>query len=190
MKALATAFVLVTLLGHRAALAQEHRELGPHVHGHGILNIAVEKTRVSIELDVPGMDVIGFEHEPTTAEQKETVKTSEAQLAKALELFTLPQSAGCKVVDAKVGIEAEEEHEKEPSKSAEAEAGGHEGHRDYNASYVLDCARPDDIKKITFGYFKHFKGAHGLTVNIVSDKGQSTYEVTSDKPILELGGTM
>jgi hypothetical protein len=169
---------------------ETHRELGPHVHGHGVLNIAIENTRVAIELDVPGMDILGFEHEPATAEQKEAVKAGEAQLGKALELFKLPQAAACTAVEGKVGIEADHDHET-PAGTSEPPAGGaHEGHRDYNANYVLECAHPDAIKQITFDYFKHFKGAHGLTVNIVSDKSQNSYEVTSEKPVLDLGGTM
>ena len=68
-----TAALLVAVLGIAlpawAAQAQ-HRELGPHQHGHGTLNIAIEGERVSMELDVPGADIVGFEHAASTADQK------------------------------------------------------------------------------------------------------------------------
>ena len=91
--------------------AEEHRELGPHVHGHGTLNIAVEDKRVSMELEVPGMDIVGFEHDATTDDQKAAVEKAKAQLAKPLAVFKLPAAAGCSVADAKVAIEAEHHHD-------------------------------------------------------------------------------
>ena len=56
------ALVAISLLMTSARAEEDHRELGPHVHGHGTLNIAIEDKRVSMELEVPGMDIVGFEH--------------------------------------------------------------------------------------------------------------------------------
>ena len=76
--------------------AEEHRELGPHVHGHGTLNIAVENKRVSMELEVPGMDIVGFEHDATTDDQKTVVEKAQRRSSrKPLEVFKLPAAAGC-----------------------------------------------------------------------------------------------
>ena len=51
------AVVAISLLTTSARAEEEHRELGPHVHGHGTLNIAIDDKTVSMELEVPGMDV-------------------------------------------------------------------------------------------------------------------------------------
>ena len=56
----------------------------PHVHGHGTLNIAIEDKRVSMELEVPGMDIVGFEHAPSTDDQKAAVEKAKARLEKPL----------------------------------------------------------------------------------------------------------
>jgi Protein of unknown function (DUF2796) len=221
MKPLTLSLLALTLAAAPVFAAEEKRELGPHEHGHGILNIAVEKNRVSMDLDVPGMDIVGFEHKPESADQKATAAKAEKLLADALVLFKVPVSAGCKVTEAKVSIEAEGAHDEDANKkeaSAEpkptetkapeskapeskdekaksAEHAGeeheeHEGHNDYNVSYVLDCAKPSEITSIQFGYFKAFEGAKALTVNVVSEKAQNSYEVTRDKPVLDLGATM
>ena len=58
------------------------------------------------------------------------------------------------------------------------------------ASYALDCANPSELTTITFDYFTLFAGAHDLTVNVVTAKGQSKYEVSRSKPTLDLGGIM
>ena len=139
------AFAALTIAAAAPTLARaadEHRELGPHVHGHGTLNIAVEGKRVSMELEVPGMDIVGFEHDATTADQKAAVEKAKAQLAQPLALFKLPAAAGCTVADAKVELEAEHHHDGEPrkntttttSKAADADHDHdeHEGHKEFH----------------------------------------------------------
>jgi hypothetical protein len=57
-------------------------------------------------------------------------------------------------------------------------------------TYALDCAKPASLTSITFDYFKAFAGAQRLTVNVVTAKAQNAYEVSRDKPELDLGGMM
>jgi len=185
-----------------ALAADEHRQLGPHVHGHGNLNIAVEDKRVSMELEVPGMDIVGFEHDATTDDQKALMEKAKAQLAQPLAVFKLPAAAGCKVADAKVELQAEHHHDGDADDDHDHEhdqggaAGedhdhdGHEGHKEFHVTYALDCAKPASLTAIDFQYFKLFAGAHDLTVNVVTAKAQNSYEVSRDQPSLDLGGMM
>lgn len=190
------------------AAQAEQRQLGPHEHGHGNLNIAVEGNSVQMELVVPGADIVGFEHEATTPEQKAQIKEAEAQLKDVLKQFMLPAAASCKLVKADVEVEVgtEHEHEHEAGKEAHKELGhekgkhkdehkegahdGGERHSEFDATYTLDCANPEQIKSIHFAYFKSFPNAKSLSVKIVSDKQQGSYEVTAEKPDLELSGSM
>jgi hypothetical protein len=209
MRLTSIALLATAMAAAPAAAEEKHRELGPHVHGHGTLNIAVEGSRVSMELEVPGMDIVGFEHSATTAEQKATVDKANALLAEPLSLFKVPASAGCRVAEAKVAIEPEHEHEHEDADEDHAAASsgtegaepaneeheeheheGHEGHNQFHVTYALDCAKPANLTSIAFDYFKSFAGAHDLTVNVVTAKAQNTYEVSRDKPALDLGGMM
>ena len=180
------------------AVAEEHRELGPHVHGHGNLNIAVEDKRVSMELEVPGMDIVGFEHDATTDDQKAAMEKAKTQLAQPLSVFKLPAAAGCTVADAKVAVEAEHhhdgdadddhDHDHDKATSEDHDHDGHEGHKEFHVTYALDCAEPASITAIDFDYFKLFAGAQDLTVNVVTAKAQNTYNVTRDAPSLDLAG--
>ncbi len=106
----ALGLVAMSLLAIPTRGEEGHRELGPHVHGHGTLNIAIEDKRVSMELEVPGMDIVGFEHAPSTDDQKAAVEKAKARLEKPLGVFSLPAAAGCTVAEAKVAIEAEHAH--------------------------------------------------------------------------------
>ena len=181
-----------------ATAADEHRELGPHVHGHGNLNIAVEDKRVSMELEVPGMDIVGFEHDATTDEQKAAMEKATAQLGQPLSVFKLPAAAGCTVADAKVAVEvehhhdgdADDDHDHDKAAGEDHDHDAHEGHKEFHVTYALDCAKPASITAIDFDYFKLFAGAHDLTVNVVTAKAQNSYEVSRDAPSLDLAGIM
>ena len=175
-------FALALALPAGARAEEEHRELGAHVHGHGSLSIAIEETRLSMELEVPGMDIVGFEHAASTDEQTAKVEAAKALLQKPLGLFVLPAAAGCSVSAADVALEAEHDHDHD--------AHDHDGHNQFHATYEFNCTSPADLTSIGFDYFKQFGGAQGLTVNVVTAKGQSKYEVGRDKPTLDLGGIM
>ena len=207
--ALSSIAVLALAAAVPALAAEEHRELGPHVHGHGTLNIAVEDKRVGLELEAPGMDIVGFEHAASNGEQEDAVAKAKARLADALSLFKIPEAAGCKVQTADIEIEAGHHHEHAGDDDADhgkhadadhdhekhADADGdhdheHSGHTEFHVTYTMDCAKPSSLTSIGFDYFKAFANARSLTVNVVTDKGQSSYEVSREKPQLDLTGVM
>ncbi len=170
--------------------AEEHRQLGPHEHGHGRLNIAIEGKRVSMELEVPGADIVGFEHEASTPEQKAAVEKAKATLGDALALFKLPAGAGCKLADANVAIQAEGEHdhaEAEHKDDGHAGEGGEHHHSEFHVTYAIDCAAPGKLTGIDFKYFDAFAGARELDINLVTETGQTHYVVTRAQPKLKLG---
>jgi Protein of unknown function (DUF2796) len=152
----------------------QHRELGAHEHGRGTLNIGLEGSRLSMELDVPGADIVGFEHAAKTAQQKATVEKAKKLLAAPQTLFLLPASAGCVLEDAKVALEG----------------GGRDAHSEFNAQYAFTCRVPAAIAGIEFGYFKVFGGAQKLDVNVTTPKLQTKFEVTRAKPRIDLPGLM
>lgn len=179
------------------AVAQERRELGPHQHGHGTLNIAIEGARVSMELDVPGADIVGFEHAATTKAQLAAMDKAKAQLAAPLALFVFPAAAGCSVKEANVKIEGSE-GSKGDQKSAEVASGDKahgkddpaQQHSDFNADYALECTSIGALTSIEFPYFRMFSGAEELEVNVITPKGQSKFEVKRNKPRIDLTGMM
>lgn len=194
----ALAAVVLAAAVPAAVKAEEgHRELGAHVHGHGTLNIAIEDNRVSMELEAPGMDIVGFEHAATSDDQKAAVDKAKAQLGKPLGVFALPADAGCTLASSDVAIEAEHHHDGDDDHDAKKAADhdhddhdAHAGHNQFHATYAFDCTNPAELTAITFDYFKEFAGAQGLTVNVVTTKGQNKYEVSRDKPTLDLAGIM
>lgn len=198
----------LSCLSTTAGAEGEVRQLGAHEHGHGKVAVAIEKGRVAMELEVPGMDIVGFEHEPSSKEQHEQIASARKALHDdVLKLFALPAAAACKLVAATVAIEAGE-HEDEAvdgyghghgdhaadkrnmEAKPEKHVGGeeHEGHNEFRASYEFACAAPDRLTGIDFGFFARFPGAEELDVTVLDAKGQKEYEVSRETPKLEFQG--
>jgi len=173
----------------QASAQEEHRQLGAHVHGHGHLNIAVEGKTVSMELEVPGADIVGFEHEPSTPDQRSAIDEARAKLANGLALFVPAEKAGCELNQVKVTMKAEEEEE-HGDHPADAKEEGEHHHSEFHAEYAMQCSSLSRLTSMTFDYFNAFAGAQELTVTVITPKGQSSFEVKRDQPSLDLKGTM
>jgi hypothetical protein len=181
------AATLAMLMTCGAGAQEQRRELGAHEHGHSTLNIAIEGTEVAMELIAPGADIVGFEHEAESAADKATLEAAEAKLADPLSLFVMPAEAECSVQTATVEIESEhhdEEADHDEGEKHEADA----EHNEFHGEYQLDCAEPDELGRIRFVYFDAFPNAMEVEVNVITEKGQSSFEVERDAPTLDLVG--
>ncbi|MDX2288046.1 MAG: DUF2796 domain-containing protein [Hyphomicrobiaceae bacterium] len=156
---------------HHGHKTSDKRELGAHEHGQGKINIVVAGHSVGLELEAPGADIVGFEHEAKTSKQKAAIKTAEEKLAAIQDLVTIPAEAACVVDTSKVEHEREDEHS------------------EFHARFELTCAAPDKITSLAFPYFTAFPAANELEVTLATDKGQSKHEVTRKTPTLSLGGS-
>ena len=167
--------------------AQETRELGAHEHGHTALDIAFEGNEVSIDLQAPGDDIVGFEHAPSSAEDRGAVDAAIVALADPLSLFVMPDAAGCSATD--VSTEVVYGHgEGEEHENREGEMEGGEGHSEFQARYRLRCDDPGAIDGIDFAFFETFPNAEELDIQMVSDAGSTGLEVTREDPTLDLAG--
>lgn len=197
IRAIAVTTTILSLSATYAA-AEPVRQLGPHQHGHGTLNLAIEGQTVQMELEVPGADIAGFEYEATSADDQAKVKAAEDKLAQPLALFVLPRNAGCKVISAKVVIahESEEDHEAheqthEHEDDAQAEAGGHEAeHSEFHAKYALSCSNVAAITTIAFPYFDAFPNSEELAVTLITEKSQKVFEVDREHALIDIRGMM
>ena len=89
----------------------------------------------------------------------------------------------------------EEEHASHDEHDHEEEHASHDehdedeaGHTEFHAEYVLNCANPQSIDEIAFGYFEKFPNALELEVQVLTSAGAKAFEVERDLPSLDLGG--
>ena len=191
--------------------AEGSRELDAHEHGVGALNIAIDGETVAMEFHAPGADIVGFEYEAESAEDRAAIGGAVALLAKPLDLFVLPSDAECSVLQASAALESEEDHddhdhddhddhakEDDHGHDDHGEADSHDdhddhaeaegGHTEFHAEYLLTCNNPDALSRIEFAYFETFGNALELEVQIVTSSGAQAFEVEREEPSLDLRG--
>ena len=197
----------IALLLATPAFGEGSREMDAHEHGVGALNIAFDGDAVAMEFNAPGADIVGFEHEATSAEDRAAIDAAVGMLAKPMDLFVFPTAAECSVTHASAALENEEEHDAhaedndhdhdkddEHSHDEHADDDGHDDHADaarhteFHAEYLLTCGNPDALSGIEFAYFDTFKNALELEVQILTPAGARAFEVERDAPSLDLRG--
>lgn len=187
----------IFLAGIGIAHAHEHEghEHGAHEHGVGRLDIAVEKNTVDIDLDGPAVNLIGFEHKPATAKEKEVLDKAVADLKQGGGLFVISPAAQCTQLRVRVksGLledgdghdhDAKEEHHHEGEamhdhgEEGDSDEHDHE-HADINVTWEFTCAHPEAIREVDLApFFKRFPDTHELRVQAVLPGGQTAVELT------------
>lgn len=130
------------------ALAQEspQRGLGAHVHGVGQLDMAIEGGRIEMQLRAPGADIVGFEHQARSDEDRASLARALAQLEDPLALFVLPEAAGCTVALARAELEAEdpEDHHEDHADDHDHDHGDDHDHAEEDGHDHGDAHGHDD----------------------------------------------
>lgn len=201
------ALSLIALVAALPAFAEETRQLDAHEHGVGTLDIAIEGRTVGMAFEAPGADIVGFEYAATSDADLATIAQALATLGAPLDLFVMPDAAGCTVVDAKAELEGEDghgahdEHHDDDDHEEHAEHDhddhGHDddhadhaddaGHTAFHATYRLTCDTPDALTAINFAYFETFPNAQEVEVQIITGSGAQAFEVERAAPLLDLG---
>ncbi|MDP9519085.1 DUF2796 domain-containing protein [Pseudomonas protegens] len=191
---LALPFALLPLAVAQAAQAHdhehEHGSLGAHEHGVARLNAVLDGQALELELESPAMNLVGFEHAPSTDADKAKVTAARTQLEQPLVLFSLPKAAACTV--AKQELESPlfgDKPDADDHDDDDKDAAGHEHHHEHSeihAHYQFTCAKPDALKNLDLGQvFKTFPATQKIQVQLISPNGQQGVEATAKAATLK-----
>lgn len=164
---------LALLLAAALATAAPPRQLGKHEHGAGTLNVAVDGPTLTLELDGPADNLLGFEHPPGNAAEQAAYDRVVGLLRDGRNLFQPAPAARCQPVSA------------EPELPDWKAAGG-AGHADLGGSYEFRCANPAALAEVEIKAFHLFPGLHTLAASVVGPDGQTAATLTPAKPRLTL----
>ena len=185
---------------------RKHREHDAHEHGHGTLDIVVEGEELVIELRMPAVNVVGFEHAPRDDAEREAVRQALVPFADGASVFLLPEGAECEPEAAEVEIfsmESEDDHaakdgEKDDGhghktdKHAKAEDDEHEAdsteeaHSELHATYHFHCHAPGQLDRIDARVFEHLRDAEEIDVRVVTTTAQLAMELHADSTVVAL----
>ena len=170
-------------------LADDHQHsLEAHVHGIGTLNIALENQLLELQLESPAMNIIGFEYQPTTEADIQSVKAAQNTLSNAAELFAFSPAAQCRLTLVSIhnallkgsgAHEHDHDHDHDHESQHEADIAEHQ-HNDISAHYQYHCATPAQLNSIDLaGLFKLFTQTEKIQVQLIVGDHQQGAELSA-----------
>lgn len=129
---LTAALAAIALGAAAAAPAQIERQHGAHVHGEATGNLSQDGTALRLELEIPGVNLVGFEHPPRNDEQQQLLDDTLAFLNGG-EWLLADARGGCQIerINAHThGFDADYEHGKGHDHHHDEHQRGHNHHHD------------------------------------------------------------
>lgn len=153
------------------ALAQQ----STHVHGTVRVDVAVDASTLSLQLEAPLDSLLGFERAPRTDAERRALESLRGQLEQTTALFGLDAGAGCVAEAANV-------------RSAALDAAPKfDEHSDVQAGYLLRCRQPGVLKVIDLnGLMTTFPRIQRVEVQVAGPGGQLRQQMKRPQSMLRL----
>lgn len=161
--------------------ADEFTQHGAHEHGRALLQVALQDNTLQVELVVPALHVLGFEHEPRTQAERQTAATAPARLRDLATPVRLPDAAGCQRQSARL---VEEE---KPSGGHDAHHGHQHGHahdhgagehHDIHVTWTYRCAQPGALTWLEPALLSSLRDVSRLQVDSLLPGAQKSSRVS------------
>ena len=139
-----------------------------HAHEHGVvkLDIAIEPGKLTVQMESPLDNLIGFERAPRTDAERKTAAAAVARLQAADTLFRIDPAAGCTLKNVEL--------RSAPLKLGKAEPGAvDDGHADLDGDFEFSCKNSALATFIDLGLFSAFSHMQRIDVQIAAQKGQA-----------------
>ncbi len=173
--------VLLRAVASSAALLTSSTVFGQgdaHVHGLVNLDVAIEAQTLTVALEAPLDNLLGFEHRPRTPAQRKAADDAMKRLNDGASLVRPAAAAQCTL--ANTTIEAEALQSTAPAGAKEDE------HADLDATFVFTCAQPDKLASIELGLFEAFQRIKRIEVQVAGPQGQSKQTLERPQKLLKL----
>lgn len=123
---------------------------GAHVHGVAKLDIAVDSKTLTIQLESPLDNFVGFEHAPRTDAKRKLTDAAIAKLRAAASMFKINPAAQCRLRNVELSSAALKLGKPDPQEEKE-------GHSDIDGSFEFVCV---DAAKATYVDVALFEFSH------------------------------
>lgn len=136
-------------------------EKGKHVHGEVTFNIALDGELLTVELDAPAINVIGFEKSPRTDAERQAVAAVDAWLAGGRDIAAVPRNAACRLASVAY---------------TPPQLGT--GHADYRARHSFRCTNAAALEWVELWALRRLTGVERAEANVITPTVQRQQELT------------
>jgi hypothetical protein len=183
------AFVIALINFSPFSAYGEYKQLDAHEHGIAHLNMVQEGKELVIEFISPVANIVGFEHEPATEQDRETVNKARAKLMDSVSLFRFPAEAECVLEHANVETDLEHNGHEENGAGHSHDNGEHhsdkhdhdgDGHGDFRAEYHFHVGNPTALTFLEVRLMQLFPAIERIKVQVAGQSTQTAVELTPD----------
>ena len=137
-----------------------------HAHQHGLLrlDIAVEARKLTLQMESPLDNLVGFERAPRNVAERKRVEAALAKL-KAAGVFTIDPAAQCSPAKVTLTSAVLKLGTSQP-------AAANHNHADLDASFEFECQDATRATFVDVGLFDSFAGMQQIEVQVAAPKGQ------------------
>ncbi len=185
---LAWVMVVITMaLAATTAQTQTERQHGAHVHGHARGSLAHDGRQWALALEIPGANLVGFEHPPTSEHQRVALSEALALLQAGAWLGYDPDN-GCRLAEISAHVHGYSEDQSEAQQDAEPADHSHRphghhasaldprkdpgDHAEFHIQARVDCADGARLRWLELELFEPFPANERMDVDILSDRVQ------------------
>jgi hypothetical protein len=177
-----TSLALATGLATLAAPALAQDNPAAHQHGHAELRVAFAGEQVDLLLESPAWNLLGFEHQPRTKEQRQKLDGLREWVAANALINT--EGGNCRVTTSELhtGWEGHEAHDDQGH-----DQDAHANHSDLEITQSLRCEALPDASTFTAPILDAFPTLEYLNVQWISAQGQGGTRLTRSDNLFRPG---
>ena len=178
-----------------------------HEHGKVALTLAIEAGNVEVSWRSPAVNLVGFEHQPKTPEEKQKIEQTLLNLKQGYEQIVLPESALCLLkeadIDTTLAAHTEghdhdhddhdheehddhdhDDHDHEKHEGHDHDEHDHDGHADFSAKYTFECRHPEHLKQIEVNLMPSYPGIDEIRYQAITPAGQTGGSLTQGNTVI------
>ncbi len=156
-----------------------------HVHGIAQLLLTRDGPQLELILESPAANLVGFEHTPASAEDREAITQAVASLRDSELLFTF-SGGGCTITDVQVTSPFEELDHAEHSDDDDHGDEHTERHSEFHVSYHYTCDANAELKQLETGLLTVFPAIEQLDVQWITERGQGAERLAGNDDTVRL----
>lgn len=181
-------------------VAQIERQHGAHVHGEGSGSLAIDGEALSMVLEIPGFNIVGFEHAPNNSSQR-TELDNALSILNTGQWLSLDPRGDCEIANQSATAEgfgneamasgadagdAHDHHHHDDRSHDQDHAHSHDhDHGDEHAQYKIEieavCQTIDALGWMEIDLFSSFPNNERITLNVLTQTNAFQARLTANE---------